>query len=127
MAAPALMDLLILELHANTQLPANVKLLLMLSGQIISVSADLDSPKLDFNVSAMVLKLVTSVTNAHTNPTPNLTSCLTLVSARMDTLKSEVSVLLMENNLRMKILTVVLLEPISTRIKEHVLPAQMVA
>lgn len=87
LVAPALMDLSILELHASTQLPANVKLLLMPFGLITSVSADLDSPKLDSNVSAMVLKLVTCVINARTNLTRNLTSCLTLVSARMDSLK----------------------------------------
>lgn len=87
LVAPALMDLSILELHASTQLPANVKLLLMPFGLITNVCADLDSPKLDFNASATVLKLVISVINAHTNPTPNLTSCLILVSARMDSLK----------------------------------------
>lgn len=87
LVAPVQMDLLILELHASTPPPANVKLLRMPFGLITNVCADLDLPKLDFNASATVLKLVTSVINAHTNPTPNLTSCLTLVSAKMDSLK----------------------------------------
>lgn len=67
--APVLMDLSIQELHASTPTTANVKLLLTPFGLITSACADLDSPKSDFNASAMVHKLAISVTNAHTNPT----------------------------------------------------------
>ena len=98
----------------------SVDSLLMLSGAATSVSVDLDSPKLDINVSAMVHKLVDFVIDALINLTLTLSNGLPLVNAKLDTLKSMANVSEMEDKLEMMIPTNVVLVPILTLLSECV-------
>ena len=75
------------ELHANSPTPKNVKSSPTPFGVTTSASADLVSPKLDYNAYATALKTKISATSAHISLSQSSTKDQIPASALMDSQK----------------------------------------